>query len=208
MMILFDRVSLAFENKIVLNEFSLQVRPGDRVLISGKSGIGKSTLLRMLLGFLQPREGAVHYKGQAMSPEVAARVRRDAAYVSQSLDIGQGKVGAFLDEIFSYKVHHGRPVPERIRDSIRRFLELPDGIEEERLDSLSGGEKQRVALWTALMTQRKLLLLDEVTSQLDRDMKEKVADYLLSLKGCTMICISHDACWKQAPSIRRVTLGG
>jgi len=207
-MILFDRVSLTFENKIILTEFSLQVRPGDRVLVSGKSGIGKSTLLRMLLGFVQPQQGAVHYKGQVMSPEVAVRVRGEAAYVSQSLDIGQGKVGTFLDEIFSYKVHHGRQTPRRIRDSIRRFLELSDGIEEEKLDSLSGGEKQRVALWTALMTQRKLLLLDEVTSQLDHDMKKKVADYLLSLKDCTMICISHDACWKQDRSIRRVTLGG
>jgi putative ABC transport system ATP-binding protein len=207
-MIRFEDVHVGFDRKKVLRGFSLEIHPGDKVLISGKSGIGKSTLFRLLLGYVRPDGGRVWYRDSEINPSDAWKIRHETAYVSQSLEMGQGTVGGFMEEILHYRANRGRGLPKEEKEHYRDFLELRPDIGEDTLESLSGGEKQRVAIWTALSLRRDLFLLDEVTSQLDRDMKKKVAGLFLSRPEWTVICVSHDACWKGASRVRRVEMEG
>ncbi|MDP6491515.1 MAG: ABC transporter ATP-binding protein [Kiritimatiellia bacterium] len=179
--------------KQILKNFSLEVGDGEQVLVTAPSGTGKSTLLRCVLGFLTPQGGSIALQGVSVNDQSIWSLRHRMSYVAQEPVLGVGLVRDILTRPFDYHANRElRHNLERVPDLLRQ-LRLPQEIAEQQIDSLSGGEKQRIALIAALLLDRPLLLLDEITASLDKDSAEAVFTALATREGQTILAVGHHA---------------
>jgi len=188
-----QNISKKFSEDFVLQNFSFEISRGDKVNITGRSGIGKTTLFRLLLGFEKPDSGNIYFNESPLTDTTVWELRRQVAYVSQDLNIGTGKVQAFFDETLSLKANIQQKSTSKtdIKEFFEHF-ELPENILEKDLEELSGGEKQRIAIINALLLKRNIFFLDEITSALDKSLKLKVLDFFMLNPDYTVLSISHD----------------
>ena len=100
-----QNISKRFSENFVLQNFSFQISRGDKVNITGRSGIGKTTLFRLLLGFEKPDSGTISFEGNFLTDKSVWELRRRIAYVSQDLNIGTGKVQNLFDETMSFRAN-------------------------------------------------------------------------------------------------------
>jgi len=115
--------------------------------------------------------------------------------VVQDTDLGEGKVKNLLNDIFFYKANRDKLDSEKRRVFMQE-LGLENDILDTNFQELSGGEKQRIGILIALLLNRDIYLLDEVTSALDVNLKKTVADYFLARENWTLLVISHDREWE------------
>ncbi len=188
-----DNITKQFSEKFVLQNFSFTVLTGQKINIAGGSGIGKTTLFRLLLGFEKPDAGNLFFQDKELKAEQVWNVRRKVAYVSQDLNIGRGKVAELFHETLGYKANLllKKDSGKEIRDYLTYF-ELPETILNKNIEELSGGEKQRIAIVNALLLKRDIFFLDEITSALDVSLKVKVLNFFLGNPDFTVLYISHD----------------
>lgn len=187
-------VSVSYDGRPVLERLTLDF-PAHRITaITGASGVGKTTLLELLLGLRQPDSGRIYVDGVPLDELDAAAWRRGIGYVPQE--------AILLDGSMARNVTLGEEVPDdEVERALRRAgaLELvrtlPEGIHSqvgERGARLSGGERQRVAIARALLHDPLLLVLDEPTSELDAAAEARICATLRSLvDGVTVIVASH-----------------
>ncbi|SES69053.1 putative ABC transport system ATP-binding protein [Methanococcoides vulcani] len=189
-------ISISYGEKKVLSHFDLDIKQGDRILLKGRSGAGKSTLLKMPMGFAHQTSGNLYFNNSLLDSNTVWDARKRIAYVSQDLDIYEGSVDEFIEEVFSYSFNEGK----LDRTKLRRLL-VYLGFEKDVLDmnfeELSGGEKQRIGIIMSVLIGKDIYLLDEITSSLDAALKEKVANYFLERKEWTLVIISHDDVWEK-----------
>ena len=192
----------SFGNQTVLQDVSLNIPDGSIIGMSGASGIGKSTLAKILCGVTAPDAGAVFLDGKLLvSPKEAYDRKRGLAIqmVYQqpyaTLDPLQ-KIGAGLRELISYhRLTENRQETEKLIADILAQMQLPSKILAHLPRQISGGEAQRVALARCLLLSPKLLILDEATSMLDVSTQ---ANLLALVKaqmvsgGGSVLFISHD----------------
>lgn len=192
----------SFGNQTVLQDVSLNIPAGSIIGVSGASGIGKSTLAKILCGVTAPDAGAVFLDGKLLvSPKEAYDRKRGLAIqmVYQqpyaTLDPLQ-KIGAGLRELISYhRLTKNRQETEKLIADILAQMQLPSKILAHLPRQISGGEAQRVALARCLLLSPKLLILDEATSMLDVSTQ---ANLLALVKaqmvsgGGSVLFISHD----------------
>ena len=192
----------SFGNQTVLQDVSLNIPDGSIIGMSGASGIGKSTLAKILCGVMLPDAGAVFLDGKLLvSPKEAYDRKRGLAIqmVYQqpyaTLDPLQ-KIGAGLRELISYhRLTKNRQETEKLIADILAQMQLPSKILAHLPRQISGGEAQRVALARCLLLSPKLLILDEATSMLDVSTQ---ANLLALVKaqmvsgGGSVLFISHD----------------
>lgn len=207
-----NELTVRMDGQTVLKDFSLSVPAGGKALLTGPSGCGKSTVLRCLLGFVTPQAGSVHIAGERLTTESVWRVRRYLAYVGQEPDLGSGAVRDILQQPFHYRANAA------LRDNLRRVPELFDtfglaqALLNKNIGDLSGGERQRIALISALLLDRRIFLLDEVTSALDPASKQKVLGYFQSRADATALFVAHDAEWfsfvDQVVTMHQAAAGG
>ncbi len=192
----------SFGNQTVLQDVSLNIPDGSIIGVSGASGIGKSTLAKILCGVTAPDAGAVFLDGKLLvSPKEAYDRKRGLAIqmVYQqpyaTLDPLQ-KIGAGLRELISYhRLTKNRQETEKLIADILAQMQLPSKILAHLPRQISGGEAQRVVLARCLLLRPKLLILDEATSMLDVSTQ---ANLLALVKaqmvpgGGAVLFISHD----------------
>lgn len=195
-LIKYENIGVSFENRKILSGFNLTVKKNQKILLRGKSGTGKTTLLKILLGFTKPSEGTIYFRNRVIDSKTCWEARKEIAYVVQNTDLGEGKVKSLLDDIFSYRANKEKIDHEKLRVFMRE-LELEDDILEKDFQELSGGEKQRIGILIALLLNRNIYLLDEVTSALDAKLKKKIADYFLARENWTLLIVSHDREWER-----------
>lgn len=195
-LIKYENIGFSFENRKILSGFNLTVKKNQKILLRGKSGTGKTTLLKILLGFTKPSEGTIYFRNRVIDSKTCWEALKEIAYIVQDTDLGEGKVKSLLDEIFSYRANKEKLDHEKLRAFIRE-LELEDDILETNFQELSGGEKQRIGILIALLLNRNIYLLDEVTSALDAKLKKKIADYFLAREDWTLLIVSHDREWER-----------
>ena len=185
-----------YGDRVVLDDLSLTVHPGDVVCLIGSSGSGKSTLLRCL-DLLEPADdGVIEFGGREVSdPLVDPReVRRGIGMVFQSYNLFPHRTVLANCTLAPRKVHglSRSEASARATDLLGRF-----GLGEHvhtHPDRLSGGQQQRVALVRALCTQPRLLLLDEITAALDPELVGEVLAIVrdLAAGGTTMVLATHE----------------
>ena len=187
-----SNISVGFGEKGLFRNLWLKVAEGERVVITGASGMGKSTLLRCILGFTVPESGEILVKGTPVTGETVWRLRTHMAYVPQEPELGEGTLRQWFEQPFSFKANtHLKGNLKRLPGLLQR-LSLPTDLLDADLVTLSGGEKQRVALIAALLLEREILLMDEPTSALDKENSLAVVSLLRSQKGLTILSVSHD----------------
>ena len=195
--VVFDRVSLAFDEKVILDEVSFSLLPGRMKIILGPSGAGKSTILRLILGLLKPDHGAISVNGQRvdeMSEVELMAVRADVGMVFQE--------GALFDSL-TVRENVGYRLFEETRQPIvevdRRVAEVLGyvGLAEfgERMPSeLSGGQRRRVAIARALCAKPRIILYDEPTTGLDPITAISIDEEIVKLRDLdevTSIVVTH-----------------
>ncbi|WP_213974134.1 ABC-F family ATP-binding cassette domain-containing protein [Tepidanaerobacter acetatoxydans] len=170
-----ENLGFSYGDKNILSDVNLKVFRGERIGIIGPNGIGKSTLLKILAGELEPQEGFIHF-GHHVEPVYFDQEQQDFSPDATILDeVWNSAPGLSLTEI---------------RTFLASLLFFDDDV-EKNIGVLSGGEKSRVALGKAILQGANLLLLDEPTNHLDILSKEKLEDALKAFKG-TIIAVSHD----------------
>ncbi len=170
----------------------MQVNSGEKVVIGGRSGIGKSTVFQCLMGFVVPETGRILINGQLLTPESVWILRTMMAYVPQEPDLGSGSLRQWLEAPFDFKANTNiRKNLERLPELFDRFLLSFDLLDSDA-SRLSGGEKQRVAIISAILLDRKIFLLDEPTSALDKFAGKAVLDFFNTIPHHTILAISHD----------------
>ena len=191
-----------FGNQTVLLDVSLTIPDGSIIGVSGASGIGKSTLAKILCGVMPPDAGEVFLDGQLLVSEKSNYDRRRGLSIQMvyqqphaTLDPSQ-KIGAGLRELIFY--HHlveNKKAAETLITDVLAQMQLPSKILAHLPRQISGGEAQRVALARCLLLSPKLLILDEATSMLDVSTQ---ANLLALVKaqmvsgGGSVLFISHD----------------
>lgn len=180
----------------VLQKINLEVKPGEFVALAGGSGAGKTTLVDVILGALEPQNGKVLISGltpiKAFSkwPGAVSYVPQDSPIIDGTLreNLGLGYPPSLLTDEICWEVL----ALARLDDFIRS---LPDGLDTQvgdRGTRLSGGQRQRLGIARSLVTRPKLLILDEATSSLDGLTESEISESLRKLKGdVTLIVIAH-----------------
>ena len=178
-----------------LRDFSLSVRPGERVALVGPSGAGKSTVFRLLLRFYDPQAGRILFDGVDLRQADLSALRARMALVAQDSALFSGT--AVENVAYGRDAASASDVAAAIRAAqAEGFLAaLPQGADTplgERARSLSGGQRQRLAIARALVRQAPLLLLDEATSALDAE-NERLVQAALdeAMRGRTTLVIAH-----------------
>jgi ABC-type multidrug transport system fused ATPase/permease subunit len=191
-----DRVSFAYPGEeAVLEDLSLRVRPGETAAIAGSSGVGKTTLVSLLLQFYKPTSGEIRFDGRPAGEYELGALRRRIGYVMQTNLLLSGTIR----ENLCYG-NQGVCEEEMVRAAktagAHEFIQgLPGGFDApigERGVNLSEGEKQRLAIARALIKDPDILILDEPTSALDGQTERTILDQLpQALKGKTLLVVSH-----------------
>ena len=195
--VLFENVSFGYSrnNQSVLEDFNLEIKPGEMVALVGPSGVGKTTVAQLLPRFYELKSGAIYVDGHNIHDVTLKSLRDKIGYVQQDVmifwgsiadNIAYGKPGANRDEVIeAAKQAH-------IHDFI---VSLPKGYETmvgERGVMLSGGQKQRLSIARIFLRNPEILILDEATSALDNITESAIQERLDALaKGRTVIAIAH-----------------
>lgn len=198
----FADVSLQFSQKEIFDHLNLTINSGEKVVIFGKSGIGKSSLLKLILGFVRPDSGDVYILDKKVCSNHINWVRTKVAYVDQDVMIGEGQAENLINEYFSFQANQQLTVSRKKVLSLMTEFELPSTLLQQNIQELSGGERQRLALVIALLLKRPIILLDEVTASLDPTSKKIVIANLLKQKDLTAIIVTHDQEWKKLPQVK------
>ena len=190
-----SHVSFRYEENgpYVLNDLSLDIRAGEYVAIVGRTGCGKSTLVRLLLGFEKPEKGGVFYDRHDLNSIDPRSLRKHIGVVIQNGQLFQGDIlsnitisapGLTLNEAWAAAETAG------IAQDIR---EMPMGMQtiiSEGQGGISGGQKQRLMIARAIAPKPSILIFDEATSALDNKTQKQVSDALDELH-CTRVVIAH-----------------
>ena len=195
--VVFDKVSLAFDDKVILSDVSFTLITGHTKIILGASGAGKSTILKLILGLLKPDSGIIWVNGERvddMSELDLMKVRADLGMVFQE--------GALFDSLtvaenVGYKLYEETEMPaDQVRQRVEEvlgFIGLAEYI--DRMPSeLSGGQRRRVAIARAMAAKPRVLLYDEPTTGLDPITATTVDDEIIKLRdleNVSSILVTH-----------------
>lgn len=177
----------------VINDISLKIKPGEYVAIVGSTGCGKSTLVRLLLGFEKAEKGAVYYDGKDITGLDLPSLRQKIGTVMQDAGLFQGDIYSnivisapqlTLDDAWKAAEKAG------IADDIRAMPMGMNTMISEGQGGISGGQRQRIMIARAIAPEPKLLIFDEATSALDNKTQRQVSEALDAM-GCTRIVIAH-----------------
>lgn len=179
-----------------LESISLRIRAGESIGLIGTSGAGKTTLIDIVLGLLEPQQGGITFNGRPLQ-EAIGEWRSQTAYLPQQVFL----IDDTLKRNIALGVEDEQIDDHRLQESLRQarltsFLgQLSDGVETflgERGIRLSGGQRQRVALARAFYHGRRVLIMDEATSALDQETENAIIEEIEYLKGkVTLIVIAH-----------------
>ena len=186
-----DNLGLVSPEKIILEEISLSIEKGEHLTITGPSGSGKSSLLKLLAALVSPSSGRIVYQGRDLEDLDPVTYRREVSYCfQQPVLFGQ----TVRDNMaFPFEIRYLPFDQKRVLAALARLNLGPEFLEKP-IKELSGGEKQRVALVRNLLFEPKVLLLDEVSSGLDEKTKTLLRTFLTDLHqaGVTLIEVTHD----------------
>jgi len=191
----FSRLSFGYQKKEILKDINLKLKAGEAIGIVGSSGVGKTTLINLLLRFYDPTDGAILINGEDIKNFKLKSLREKIGLVTQE--------PILFNDTIRNNIAYGKPeaIEEEIKKAakianIHTFIEtLEKGYETiigERGARLSGGEKQRIAIARAILKNPPILVLDEATSNLDSE-SEKLVQEALSriMKERTSLVIAH-----------------
>jgi ABC-type multidrug transport system fused ATPase/permease subunit len=195
----FIHVQFRYGDKMIFNDLNLTIESCKKVCIIGKSGSGKSTIVKLLMSYYPVSSGMILIDGQNINDFNVNSIRKNISYIHQSIVLFNKSV---YDNIV-YGVSSSGSVPTY--DQVQAFIVsmnlqnvfggLKDGLNTQvgvNGDKLSGGQKQIVFILREILSDKKIIVLDEPTSALDPENKKIVLDFIRNIKNKTIIVITHD----------------
>ncbi|GGE30411.1 ATP-binding cassette domain-containing protein [Streptococcus himalayensis] len=189
-----DSINLEYSENTIFEDFSFEFNKGKKYVIVGASGSGKSTLLKLILGLASPNSGQIKINEYDINEVNLEKFYQNISYIDQSIYLINGTI---RDNITL-----GQFVSEEKMDDILNKVQLKSFIEKQPLGldtllesngrSISGGEKQRIALARALVKNVDFILIDESTSQLDKEIRSSIEETILSFDNLGLIYVSHN----------------
>ncbi|HET8859767.1 ABC transporter ATP-binding protein [Marivirga sp.] len=186
-------ISKSFD-KPILSEINLKIREGETHVVMGKSGEGKSTLLKILAGLTAVDKGKVFFENEELpNPEdVLVAGHEELAYVAQNFNLLHNRtvIENLKDALLAFKDDFAKQQIEQLLQLMRL-----ENLKSQKIEKLSGGEKQRLAIARALATQPAVLLLDEPFTQLDFPTRQLLLDAIKEVKNefdTSIIVVSHN----------------
>lgn len=187
----FQNVNYLSDNKEIISDISLKINKGDYVYIVGPSGGGKSTFLKLCCHLISPTRGNIFYKGKNLLDYNPMELRKEISYTFQTPYLFGDRVVENIE--FPFKIRNIQVDYEKVYSLMELFKMNKDFLQKEVIN-LSGGEKQRIALIRNLLFKPEILLLDEVTSALDKENTETVEEAIskLNKEGVTIAWVTHN----------------
>jgi len=195
--VVFDRVSLAFDDSVVLSNISFTLITGHTKLVIGASGAGKSTILKLILGLLRPDAGVVWVNGERVDELTEVELMPVRANIGMVFQEGALFDSLTVAENVGYRLYEETSLPlaevRRRVEEVLGFVDLDEFVDRMPSD-LSGGQRRRVAIARAMCTKPRLLLYDEPTAGLDPITAVSVDDEIIKLRdleNVSSILVTH-----------------
>lgn len=187
-----DGVSSGYAEAMVVRNVSLDLRAGEILAVLGKNGMGKSTLLKTVMGFVPARAGDIRLNGRSVAALPPHLIARDAvAYTPQEYTLFQDLT---VEENLRLGVTRDRDVHDRLDEIGAAFPVIPKRL-KQRAGTLSGGEQKMLLLSRALVAQPKVMLIDEISEGLQPSMVQRMAEVLRGFRddrGVSILLIEQN----------------
>lgn len=193
------------DNTQILNGITLDIEKGDCISIVGQSGSGKSTFLKICSDLISITSGELYYDGKNYKEYNPLELRRKISYCVQLPHLFGDKVCENLE--FPFKIRKKQMDKARVIALLKRF-NLDESFLDKQVKSLSGGEKQRIALIRNFIFESDIILLDEATAALDKENAKVIEEYVKELnhKGITVLWITHSKEQSEGIFNKRITI--
>ena len=191
--LIFDKIYFSYsEGKEVLKGLNLQVKEGEKVVLLGTSGSGKSSILKILMSMERAQSGTIRIGGQDTMDLGEDRIFKEISYIQQEVFIFDGTIRENICLFQNYREEELQSVIERA--GLRNLIKEKglDYLCGENGAALSGGERQRISIARSLLRKTPILLADEITASLDKENTYLVLDTLLNIENTTEIIVLHD----------------
>lgn len=188
-MIKFDNVSLKFSDQVICEKLNFDVKRGESFCLSGPSGKGKSSLLKLMLGIVSPDSGDIYIDNRKLAPNNVEELRKQMSWLPQNVHLPVDSGQELIDLL---------QLNEKQVEMFKHYLqqlEIKNGEQERGFTEISGGQKQRIVLAASLSLQKPIVLLDEPTSALDEESIDLLIKLIKSLKDRTIVSTSHNGKW-------------
>ncbi|HPD24162.1 MAG TPA: ABC transporter ATP-binding protein [Bacteroidales bacterium] len=187
-MIEIKNIYLKIEDKEIFKNFSVKISKNEHVCFSGHSGKGKSTLLKIIQGYVIPQNGIIQIDGKILNPENVKSLRNLMSYIPQNVNLPVENLYELINFI-------GAKNYEEKIFNILEILKINKKEATKPFDQLSGGEKQRLIIACCLSLNKQIILMDEPTSGLDNESSNIIIELVKNLKNNTIISVSHNPLW-------------
>lgn len=192
-MIEFRDVTFIYDGKPLIEHFTETIETGEKVVLYGSSGTGKSTLLGAIAGFVRPDNGEIAIDGKIMNGESIQLFRQQIAWVPQEFTLPYNTVREMIDAPFLFRINRQkRPSRHKILKEFEK-LGLEEILYEKKASEVSGGQRQRIMIVIARLLGKEYTLVDEPTSALDENSIGSLINYIQNFGSSeTVVMVSHD----------------
>ena len=191
-MIQIKNISLSYEKELVLDNISCDIPNGQNICFWGPSGSGKSSLLKLLMGFEIPDSGEIIIDNIRVNDENINEIRKKLAWIPQNINLPVNNTKELIELLYLDKRQQ-----QNFNNYITK-LKLDESLLNKDFQEISGGQKQRIVIAAVLSLDKPVLLMDEPTSALDADSVDSLINLILKNNDLTVISASHDKKWADA----------
>ena len=189
---------LFYENVALISDFEFEIKADSKIVMYGKTGTGKTSLLHLFNKLNSNYSGKILYKDANLDSVNPVILRSSVMELTQQMPAEKMKVIDFMKMPFLFNKNKSRGYDSALTDSLIKVFELQENVLQADLSELSGGERQRIYLIRLLNLKPEMILLDEPSSALDKEVSGIVCEYILKEFQGAVLCISHDHVWQNA----------